>query len=134
MGSYGLNMWAEDPAQVPGNIGSDSWYFPYLSQVRKPGNTPIFTDSMWEDIGWPGDTSHSREGVWPQPAVNPNAPSYSEWTSGCLLRVAIYRHDRGVNATFFDGHTQWVAFDGLWGLNWSLGFTTHAGPPWELAF
>ena len=73
----------------------------------------------------------NSDGLYPPPPANPNAPI---WTEGFLARFAMYRHRRGVNLAFADGHASWVVFEGLWGLKWHNGYTTRGGPPWAPSY
>jgi prepilin-type processing-associated H-X9-DG protein/prepilin-type N-terminal cleavage/methylation domain-containing protein len=126
IGSYGLNMWTEQWQNVPYSAsGPQDWFYTTLGQVRQSSRAPIFGDSIWDGGGWPGGIQDNNG--TPRPPVNPYAPV---WTEGFLARFAMYRHQRGVNIAFFDGHAEFIVFEGLWGLQWHNGYSPQSGPPW----
>jgi prepilin-type N-terminal cleavage/methylation domain-containing protein/prepilin-type processing-associated H-X9-DG protein len=125
IGSYGLNMWVEDPKDVPYSAsGPPEWFFPRVLSAKFPASMPLFGDCVWDSGGWPGGL---QDGMHPPPPANPNAPI---WTEGFLARFAMYRHGRGVNLAFADGHAARQQFETLWSLKWHNGYAPHSGPPW----
>ncbi len=111
-GSYGLNSWfyTWDPP------ATDTRYFHSMAEVKSTHMTPVFSDSLWIDVGaddtdtCPADLS--LEG-------SPNS-------GGRMSMYLINRHGSHINVGFADGHQQVVELGALWSLKWHDDFQTTA--------
>jgi prepilin-type processing-associated H-X9-DG protein len=91
--------------------GNFYYGYPYsysLASVQQPSDTYLFGDAMWID-------------TWPDPVAEPYPPP-PPWTpdaglsSSSMGRIALDRHNGGVNNAFIDGHAKWSKYENLWNL------------------
>lgn len=75
---------------------------------------PVACDAMWPDT-WPLEND-------PAPTLAQESTG-STSQPGCMLRVAIARHDKTVNVSFRDGHAENVKLGNLWTLKWHAQWT-----------
>jgi prepilin-type N-terminal cleavage/methylation domain-containing protein/prepilin-type processing-associated H-X9-DG protein len=105
--SYGINAWVYNPAgnvtNIQGRPAAWNWR---KYDIPQPANTPLFLDAMWRG-GGPNSTDIP-------PDFN------GQWTGveAEMQHFAMARHDKGVNALFFDGSVRYLRAKNLWNLFW----------------
>ena len=117
-GSYGLNVYVCDPwpDTNPGPISDTrSWR---TSQVKGPGNVPVFTDCRDSNI-WPDDTDPPPEYEDPDRSDVPSIPGGHD-----MWKVCTDRHNGGINSLFMDWSVRKVGLKELWTLKWHRRFDT----------
>jgi len=132
-GSYTYNGWFYSPngtANRDYGVTYPTWYYLSESQIRKPDQTPVFADGVWEDAS----------------ALENDHPPQNLYLGGDWLvrdneigRMAIPRHGAGppggvprnyialwsknpprgaVNVGLYDGHVDFCKLPDLWFYNW----------------
>ena len=115
-GSYGLNMWCPSGHGVPGHGDREKGRSKWATVNHKGANNiPVFLGSI--------DSS-----MWPLETDGP--PPYIEAYSH-MARVALNRHDGGINALFMDWSVRKVGIKEVWTLKWHPDYNT--GGPWTIA-
>jgi prepilin-type N-terminal cleavage/methylation domain-containing protein len=128
-GSYILNGWMYYPdaavsGYAPGTL-SPAGFFKKLENVKKPSETIMLADAVWED-GWPDGGSTFGAG---------DSVPGDLWSGGGSMmgRACISRHGLnpphgskappatgplpgGVNVAISDGHVEYARLDSLWSL------------------
>ena len=81
---------------------------------------PVFADSIWRH-------------VFPLPSDNPGAnledPGPNDYGRHPMSKLVINRHNKAINVSFYDGHSDTISLRSLWSLNWSKDWTPPATPP-----
>lgn len=117
--SYGPNGWLMNPhedgsGQVMtwGAPRGPSAFWGKMINITTPSNVPFYFDSRWVDA-WPDhtDTAPIEEG-----------PS---GTNGYMNHLLMTRHNKAINAVFFDGSGRRVNLRDLWSLKWHKQFNTN---------
>ena len=91
--SYGVNT-----TQLPGmslTLAPDYWNAWKTSKVRCPSEKIQFVDAVSASVNTTGTTRYFRPG-WGEVHGPPDKTN-----------IVAYRHGRGANALYFDGHAQW---------------------------
>jgi len=120
IGSYQINIWAQDWSQVLdsgrtvfGLPENKSWQG---GAVEGPASEiPLWADGIWHNSA-PRDTDKppSRE-----PDGRPASP--------LMARYLIYRHaGQGVNAVFADGSARLIPLSAMWSIRWHRDFKTKS--------
>ncbi|MCU0772515.1 MAG: prepilin-type N-terminal cleavage/methylation domain-containing protein [Verrucomicrobia bacterium] len=135
-GSYALNGWMYAGGwQQYGLSADESKAFKKESQVRRPTETPTFSDSVWPDL-WPLATDRPTGNLQEGAVV----------TGQSMGRIMIARHGNrpssvptaypttqelpgAVNMVMFDGHTEVVKLEQLWEIYWHVGYVPPARRP-----
>jgi prepilin-type processing-associated H-X9-DG protein len=144
-GSYGLNGWLykyQDDMSFFINPGDATSFFPNVSAIKHPSQTPEIVDALWPDL-WPNQlgTLDGHNGSWELYADNNNANKYSVGSQDQgMARCCIARHggkcpigvtarvaganvplwNGGVNISCADGHVEPTSLDGLWSYYWNM--------------
>ena len=88
--------------------------------VGKETDIPVFADSIWRH-------------VFPLPSDNPGAnledPGPNDYGRHPMSKLVINRHNKAINVSFYDGHSDTISLRSLWSLNWSKDWTPPATPP-----
>lgn len=118
MGNYGFNSWLykDYPAHwLPGPAAEYS--YASASSVRTPSSTPVIGDAVWYDAA-PFYTDTVPD--------NFNLYDGGGWyLESQITRFVINRHDKKVNVSFVDGHTEGVQLEKLWTLNWHRNWRSN---------
>jgi len=120
-GSYGINTWCpNDEPGVPGHSwraeGRSRWV---TVNQKGAANIPVFLDSI-------SDRMFPLETDGPGPYREMYGGVYSH-----MARVALNRHDGGINALFMDWSVRKVGIKEVWTLKWHPDYDT--GGPWTIA-
>ncbi len=113
IGSYAANCWVYNPDtnHVQGRLAAYHWR--KYGAPPHPVDTPLFLDSMWRGGGPDaGDRPPFFNGQEMDQHDEKNA-ALNEMAS-----FAIIRHQKGVNALFFDGSVRNTRARDLWNLPW----------------
>ena len=114
-GSYGLNSWFYTFDGGPTGEHADK-YYASIAEVKSTSKTPVFSDSLWIDVG-AKDTDTCPDNL--NLDGNPN-------NGGRMSMYLINRHGSHINVGFADGHQQVVELGALWSLKWNDDFVTRA--------
>lgn len=109
-GSYCINAWYQ--LRTSGNNSAN--YF-RNAEDGTPSVQPLFVDGGWVD-------------TWPNPTDAPPPRALWGGNNSAMARVTISRHGQGVNATFMDGHVEYVKLPNLWNLKWHATYVPPATP------
>jgi len=153
-GSYGINGWLyKYQGSMSGfiNSGDVNSFFPNVSAIKHPSQTPEFVDALLPDL-WPnqGGTLDSHNGAWDLYADNyrTTVSSTGNQEQG-MARCCIARHggigpigttmkvtgnkrpmwNGGVNISCADGHVEPTTLDGLWSYYWNVNAVPGTRPP-----
>lgn len=91
-------QWGDGTANgsVTASYTHNGWMYDCTTgDVKSPAQTVFDSDGIWIDA-WP---THTQK-------VQKNGKSVANLTAG-IERIAIDRHNNGVNVTFVDGHAKW---------------------------
>jgi len=124
-GSYGMNAWALDPgsqANIQGRTAGG--HFPKLSSARFPSETPLMMDCKWRGAG-PGYAPDSAAGdLGMRAPYTPDIASRDKRAE--FEHVAMIRHSKGVQHSFFDGSARYVKASTLYDLYWSRNYDPNS--------
>ena len=153
-GSYGLNGWlykyqnSMSPFIDPDDVNS---FFPNISAIKHPSQTPEFVDALWPDL-WPNQLGSldGNNGAWELYADNyrANVMQPGSQNQG-MARCCIARHNGigpigstmkisgnkrplwngGVNLSCADGHVEPTTLDNLWSYYWNANAVPGIRPP-----
>jgi prepilin-type processing-associated H-X9-DG protein len=101
--SYGINR-----TQLPGlatSLAPDYWNAWRTSQVRQPAEKIQFVDAVSATVNAGGKNNATLRYFSPGWGERHEPPDRTN--------IVAYRHRRGANALFHDGHAQWLAYDAL---------------------
>ncbi len=117
-GSYGINAWMHNPPNAPGLLTPPepegaSYYWRRLAAVRKPVETPVFADCIWD-----GTTPMHTDTPPPKKGVQVSG-SNGEMSNFCLPR---HPGRRPVDITFADASVRGTGIKQLWRLYWNQQF------------
>jgi prepilin-type processing-associated H-X9-DG protein/prepilin-type N-terminal cleavage/methylation domain-containing protein len=120
-GGYGFNGWVYDlyggqrSTQID-NItqAQASSYYWSVSNNGLTTQIPLFSDEVWVD-GFPLTTDVPPAGFTAE--VGGGDPGTNQ-----MFRYVLYRHGKGVNICFLDGHAETVLATGLWNVLWNQTF------------
>ena len=112
VGSYGVNWWLYQPIRGPADHRT----------IRLPSSRstriPVVFDSAYFNVG-PHHTDPSD--------FDPQGPLHLGM--GWMRQVVLYRHGKGINVAFADGHADHVEVPELWRLQWSQDFVPRIVTP-----
>ena len=129
-GAYAFNGWLYNPVRLeqpesgrrPGNDldvdNVDSRNFFNKPIVKNAATVPVFCDAIWME-------------AFPLP-TDFIADLYVGSYTSCedhMGRVAIDRHQKKVDVSFYDGHSETIAIPQLWTLQWNAQWQTPATLP-----
>lgn len=123
-GSYGINGWVQDPAQIKiDNLNiSAAQLKKYWKKMTAKGasEVPVLTDAQWIDF-------------WPNSGDAPPTSENQTWGGNSnFVRIVQNRHNKKQNVVFMDGNVKTVGLKELWTLKWHTdynraGIHTQAG-------
>ena len=93
-----------------------------LRSMKRTALVPVFADAVWSDT-FPHETDA------PPTNLQTGVASAAVASTGPLALTCIARHDRSVNVSYFDGHTENVPLDKLWTQEWHLDWKTPSPLP-----
>ena len=151
-GSYAINGWLykyQDSMSFFIDSGDATSFFPTVSAIKHPSQTPEIVDALWPDL-WPNQlgTLDGHYGSWDLYADNNNAnkTSVGNQDEG-MARCCIARHggigpigstlkagtkrpmwNGGVNLSCADGHVEPTTLEGLWSYYWNMTVTPGTRP------
>lgn len=137
-GSYGINSWVQNPADIKIqnlNISAAQLKKYWKTMTAKGASeVPVLTDAQWIDF-------------WPEPSDAPPASEDQTWGGNSnFVRIVQNRHGEKQNVIFMDGTVKTVGLKELWTLKWhteynKAGIWTLAGgatssslPEWMKGF
>ena len=121
--SYGANDFIyKATTTIGGRPPAEHWGS--LTAPRTPTETPLMADCMWRGGG-------------PMRSVgNKDAPPLASPVGGCfrgsgydMANFAMWRHGKGINMVFFDGHVRRVRPKQLWTLKWHRNYNVNTSLP-----
>jgi len=128
-GSYTMNGWFYTDAfgwWWGPDAGNDDHYFRKYGAIKRPGETPCFSDANWLDH-WPFDGRPDSSFSTGFPTnINLKDGGGGERDFGRLL---IDRHNCRINHSFADGHAGPSTLPELWTLNWHNGYIPRYNAP-----
>jgi prepilin-type N-terminal cleavage/methylation domain-containing protein/prepilin-type processing-associated H-X9-DG protein len=123
-GSYGMNNWLyvgntyTQGLQRQGRAGASAVNQASFWKIRS-GTTeyevPVFTDCLWHDF-LPRESD--------RPGTNLDDPEKGSADRN-LIDVAMDRHNRAVNVSFWDAHVETVTVPNLWTIKWSATWSRN---------
>ncbi len=110
-GSYGMNNWLYIAAtyQARGAAPLASSFY-VIQNAKSEFNIPVFADAVWHDV-LPQEND--------SPGINLQDPEAAGSAQRNLGDVAVDRHNRAVNVSFWDDHVENVKLGDLWLVKWS---------------
>jgi prepilin-type N-terminal cleavage/methylation domain-containing protein/prepilin-type processing-associated H-X9-DG protein len=114
--SYGANDWIYDAKEVLQDRPIEE-YWKSFSRARYPTETPLMGDCMWRG-GGPMTTVNNKGAL---PASSPPGGRF-RGSNYDMANFAMWRHGKGMNMVFFDGHARRVKPKQLWSLRWHQSF------------
>ena len=131
LSSYGLNAWVYN---LQGTIQKrqPGGHWRKMDSANFPSQTPLMLDAKWRG-GGPGHApDHLDEETALAPPARGDDPDAARATRE-IAHFAMKRHDKGVNACFFDGSGRRVRASQLWELQWSRHYDPIYGAGFLLA-
>lgn len=137
-GSYGINGWVQNPADIKiQNLGiSAAQLKKYWKKMTAKGasEVPVLTDAQWIDF-------------WPNSGDAPPTSESQTWGGNSnFVRIVQNRHNERQNVVFMDGNVRTVGLKELWTLKWHTdynragtytqagGATSASWPLWMMYF
>jgi prepilin-type N-terminal cleavage/methylation domain-containing protein len=123
-GSYAMSSWwhIDDPRETPNMPAEDNHWFHKYGAIKRPGETPCFSDANWLDH-WPYD-----DAGFPNPD-NIDLQYGDPWNEQSFGRLLIDRHNCRINHSFADGHVEPSTLPDLWTLKWYNGYIPRYNAP-----
>jgi len=125
-GSYAMNNWLYKPGSGGfgggGGGANDTDSYWHIRQASSEFEIPVFVDACWHDF---------KANETDRAAQDPGNPTSGDDTTSAgrnLQDVAVTRHTKTVNVSFWDGHVVPVVLPQLWTVKWKANWTkTDAG-------
>jgi len=117
-GSFAMNNWLYKPG---GGADADSFW--HIRQAASEFEIPVFVDACWHDF-------RANETDLPsQNLASPTAGDDATSTGRKLTDVAVRRHDKSVNVSYWDAHEETVSLPKLWSIKWKANWDqSKVGP------
>jgi prepilin-type N-terminal cleavage/methylation domain-containing protein/prepilin-type processing-associated H-X9-DG protein len=117
-GSYGMNNWIYDGKTYKARrITTSQSDFYMLRGAKSEFTIPVFVDAVWHDF-LPRTSD--------MPGENIEDPEAGTSADRNLSDVAIDRHSKAVNVSFWDTHVETVKLPTLWTIKWSASWNRSA--------
>jgi len=129
--SYGYNGWLyngdasggqlSSMANQRGTANGESYR---QSRMANETSVPVFADCNWRHVfAKPGDVSLVS-------GVNLEDPGpKNELINHPILRVLMDRHNKAVNVSFLDNHTETVPLNSIFQVSWTANWVSPTNPP-----
>jgi prepilin-type N-terminal cleavage/methylation domain-containing protein/prepilin-type processing-associated H-X9-DG protein len=112
-GSYGINIWAGNPAPGEWGFGNDNFWMTTDIKGGLAGNIPVLFDNTWFGI-WPDNPGDA----------NISPPPFNTGAGSTISSCVINRHYGAINMLFMDFSVRRVPLKEIWTLKWHKNFNT----------